>query len=177
MIQHRHKQNNCFSINEMTAPEHPCKPNSYHMCYSGKYGAERKHMCTSAANVQYTSKMILPFLACPGNIPYVDLKRPCNISLPACHITGIPRMTKSFKKPWKLLKTHGVVQINVVTNDSEHLSPSLLCSLAPFNWVSVMMVSVSGLSSSIFASVIPTRPWREGFPCSAVPVSQWNIPS
>lgn len=36
--------------------------------------------------------------------------------------------------------------------------------------------SASALRGSIFASVIPTRPWRDGIPGSAVPVSQGNAP-
>lgn len=36
--------------------------------------------------------------------------------------------------------------------------------------------SASALCGSIFASVIPTRPWRDGIPGSAVPVSQGNAP-
>lgn len=62
--------------------------------------------------------------------------------------------------------------LTVVTNDWECVGTP--CT--PSNWVRVAMASVSALCGSIFASVIPTRPWREGIPCSAVPVSQGNEP-
>lgn len=145
-----------------------------------KSHTEEKHVVPqkifNAVCITNDLKPISSFHACPKNGLYINLK------WAEMHL--ILRPTSESSRAWvsalialKRLKTREVTIINVSHKWLGTLSLCLHLALSLFNWVSVMMVSVSGLSSSIFASVILTRPWREGFPCSAVPVSQWNIRS
>ncbi len=169
-----------------------------HHVSSGKEQHKENHVWLHRKYTLYTYitshlKLLSFFLACPEKCP-VTRHILMTWTLLLFHIIELPRMAQCFNSLGNYLKTCGVTKINVSHKWlgtslslslslclSLFLSLSLSLSLFLFfslsNWVSVMMVSVSGLSSSIFASVIPTRPWREGFPCSAVPVSQWNIPS